>query len=313
MINIIAYKKDKSYLKLNTLDDLNNDQYIWYWVDFCNPDESDIEILKNSFNFHPLSIEDCIYDFQRPKLDVYDDYYFFVFHAVDINSTKFSEVNIFVREKSLVTFHKDGCLQIDNLINNILITDNNIEIQNIWFELLDTIVDNYFPVMYRIEDCINDLEVSIDKSNIEAILSELFNIRSELATLRRSILPMRELLYKILNDRTLEFKNTKFEYFRDIHDHLVALTEMVEGSREFTSDIRDNYLSMNSFRMNSIMKTLTIITTLFMPLSFIAGIYGMNFINMPELRYKYGYYILIGFMLIIVLLMLSWFKRRKWI
>jgi magnesium transporter len=313
MIKIIAYKEDNSYVKLNSLEDLNSNSYEWYWIDFCNPDESEIELLKSKFNFHPLSIEDCIYDFQRPKLDVYDDYNFFVFHAVDNENAKFSEVNIFVRERSLVTFHKSLCQQIDNLIEKILVSKNKIEIHNIWFELLDTIVDNYFPVMYRIEDCINELEVNINKSNIETILSELFKIRSELATLRRSILPMRELLYKVLNDRTLEFKNNKFEYFRDIHDHLVALTEMVEGSREFTSDIRDNYLSMNSFRMNSIMKTLTIITTLFMPLSFIAGIYGMNFINMPELSFKYGYFILIGFMMLIVIIMISWFKRKKWI
>ena len=123
---------------------------------------------------------------------------------------------------------------------------------------------------------------------------------------------MRELLYRITESKRLAIPTKKLVYFQDIHDHLIKLSDMVESSSEMTSEIRDNYISINSFRMNSIMKTLTVITTIFMPLTFIAGLYGMNFENMPELKWEYGYFLILAIMLLIGIAMMNWFKRKGW-
>ncbi len=143
-------------------------------------------------------------------------------------------------------------------------------------------------------------------------MDEIFEIRSDLLKLRRIVNSMRDLLYRILNsERLIGFHEHKL-YFSDIHDHLIKLSDMVASNREMTSDMRDNYLSINSTRMNKNMMVLTVITSIFIPLTFIVGVYGMNFQNMPELSSKYGYFVVLLIMAIIAIEMFLWFKRKGW-
>jgi magnesium transporter len=130
--------------------------------------------------------------------------------------------------------------------------------------------------------------------------------------LRHTIIPMRDLLYRMLNSHRLETIQGKKEYFADIYDHLLKLSEMIDANREMTADIRDSYISYNSHQTNRVMKVLTVITTIFMPLTFIAGIYGMNFEHMPELNWDYGYFFILSIMLLIGVGMYVWFKRKGW-
>ncbi|MCY9021242.1 magnesium and cobalt transport protein CorA, partial [Priestia megaterium] len=127
-----------------------------------------------------------------------------------------------------------------------------------------------------------------------------------------TILPMRDLLYRIINSERLHIPAEQKAYFNDIYDHLIKLTSMVEANRDMTSDMRDNYLSLNANRMNSIMMTLTIISSIFIPLTFVVGLYGMNFDHMPELHWHYGYYIVLGIMGLMTIGMILWFKRKGW-
>lgn len=177
---------------------------------------------------------------------------------------------------------------------------------------MDKIVDNYFPLIYKIEDELDKIEDNTQNKSMDLLMNELFDIRHTLLNLRHTFNPMRDLLYRMLNSQHLEGVKERKEYFSDIYDHLLKLSEMVMSNREVTADIRDSYLSLNSHQTNNVMKVLTIITSIFAPLTFIAGIYGMNFENMPELAWEYGYFISLGLMAIISVSMILWFKKKKW-
>jgi len=180
------------------------------------------------------------------------------------------------------------------------------------YAVLDQLVDDYFPIVYEIEDKLNEIESRDAKKSIALLMNDVFDIRSDLLKLRKTILPMRDLLYRIINSERLHIPAEQKAYFNDIYDHLIKLTSMVEANRDMTSDMRDNYLSLNANRMNSIMMTLTIISSIFIPLTFVVGLYGMNFDHMPELHWHYGYYIVLGIMALMTIGMILWFKRKGW-
>jgi magnesium transporter len=177
---------------------------------------------------------------------------------------------------------------------------------------MDKMVDNYFPLVYQIEDTLDEIDSNSKGRSMEALLKDLFDTRHDLLSLRHTITPMRDLLYRILNSQRLTSLEGKIAYFSDIYDHLLKLTEMIEANRELTTDIRDSYISINSNEANHVMKVLTVITTIFMPLTFIVGVYGMNFHYMPELTWKYGYFGALILMFIIALWMTLWFKKKGW-
>lgn len=177
--------------------------------------------------------------------------------------------------------------------------------------IMDKLVDQYFPSVYQIEDQLNDIENKVRSESIQALMDDIFEIRSKLLKLRRTIVPMRDLLYRVINSERIEGIKEHLFYFKDVHDHLLKLSEMIDSNRDVTADMRDSYISLNSNRMNTIMKTLTVITTIFMPLTFIAGIYGMNFENMPELKWQWGYFIVLALMFAIGFGMFTWFRKKR--
>src|SRR5690606_26332677 len=178
--------------------------------------------------------------------------------------------------------------------------------------VLDEIVDNYFPIVEKIEDVLNDIDENSNRRAMKLLLQDLYDTRHDLLSIRHVVSPMRDLLYRILNSERLKNIRPNMEYFSDIHNHLIKLSEMIEENRELTTDIRDSYLSLNAHQTNRIMQVLTLITTIFMPLTFIAGIYGMNFVNMPELEWEYGYFGTLIAMLLIGTGMFVWFKSKGW-
>lgn len=247
-----------------------------------------------------------------PKLEHYEEVHFFVLHALETPSLKASEVNLFLGPAYLVSFHYDISLEVEEAWKRMseqstLRARGHIHAA---YLIMDKIVDHYFPCVYEVEDQLNEIETK--QASIHLLMKEVFEVRSRSLKLRRTIVPMREPLYRITNsDRISGLKDQLF-YFTDIYDHLLKLGEIIETNREVSSDMRDNYISLNSNRANTIMKTLTVITTIFMPLTFIAGIYGMNFQYMPELTWKWGYFVALSFMFGIGLGMFSWFRRKGW-
>lgn len=314
MIRTIAISKENQIHYDIPVQDLVSKDYSWYWIDFNQPTKEEVVALRNPLQFHPLAIEDCLYNLQRAKLDYYEDHTFFVFYSLNQKRLEKDEVDLFLSEKYIVTFHQNPSSEINEVWKRLRHSADPsiLTPANVLYHILDKIVDNYFPLVYEIEDILNDLDENSGQETMESLLDRLFDTRHDLLALRHTINPMRDLVYRMLNSQRVADQISNIEYFSDIHDHLLKLTEMVEANRELTTDIRDSYLSLNSHETNRVMKVLTVITTIFMPLTFIAGIYGMNFQHMPELSWKYGYFATLFLMFIIGIGMFLWFWKKGW-
>lgn len=314
LIRTLALTKDATLLHNSPLERLRAADIEWYWVDFDSPSHEEAALLDRVFHFHPLAIEDCLHFLQRPKMDYYGDYNFFVLHALNQRTLDAEEVDLFVGGNYVVSFHLQQSEELEEVWEKISVNEA------IWakgpvyiaYLVMDKLVDQYFPAVYLIEEAVDKLDDNLKRANGNRLMDELFDIRGDLLKLRRTINTMRDLLYRILNSERLAAFKEHHVYFVDIHDHLLRLSELIESNREMTADIRDSYTSFNSNRMNSIMMTLTIISSIFIPLTFIAGVYGMNFEFMPELKSHYGYFIVLIVMVLIGVGMYLWFRRKGW-
>ncbi|SFI74990.1 magnesium transporter [Paenibacillus sp. UNC496MF] len=315
MIRILAATEDKRMVQLSSLDELKDYAVAWFWVDFMAPTQEEAQLLgEGHFRFHPLAIEDCLYYLQRPKLDHYDDVHFLVLHAMSADTLETQEVDLFLGPNYLVSYHKHPRRELLRAWEKVLHKPH-------WeahgcihaaYVVVDELVDEYFPAAQAIEDQILEFATGSNDQGTQQKLAQVFDMRNRLLKLRKTVLPMRELLYRILNTQRIENLNRYQMFFTDVYDHLLKLSEIVESNREMTSDLRDHYMSLSANRMNTIMKTLTVITVIFMPLTFIAGVYGMNFENMPELKWHSGYYGVLVIMGIVALGMFAWFKVKGW-
>lgn len=314
MITTLATTKHTELLTDVPLERLSQEDINWYWAHFENPSEEEVALLSTFFHFHSLCIEDCLEHLERPKVDYYDMYDFFVLHAVNQDTIEPVEVDLFVGKNYVVSFCKIKLKEIDGARQKLL-NSQNLHAASpsfIAYSIFDKIVDHYFPTVYRTEDLLNKINDQMTDGRSHRLIDSIFDIRTDLLKLRHIVNSMKELLYRIIGSGHLEgFKENK-RHYNDIYDHLLKLSDIIESNREVTADMRDNYLSINSHKMNKIMTFLTIITAVFIPLTFIVGIYGMNFDYMPELRWKYGYFIVLGVMAVIGVLMLLWFKRKGW-
>ena len=246
----------------------------WYWVDFDQPDAEEASLLHSFFAFHPLALEDCYGRMQRPKLDHYDGYTFFALHSICHEDLNAEELNLFLGENFVISFHYTQLQEIHKAREMIMHNPSKWERGNILvtYEIFDKIVDQYFPILYNIEDHLDEIEEKLSPTTVQLSMEYVFEVRGDLLRLRRTIFPMRELLYRMLESKRLNFIPQEHTYFSDIYDHLIRLAEMIDSNRQLTSDIRDSQLSINSNQMNSVMMTLTIISSIFIPLTFIAGV-----------------------------------------
>ncbi|MEW4371805.1 magnesium/cobalt transporter CorA [Paenibacillus kandeliae] len=318
MIRILGITPEHNIVEHVPLEDIHSEQYAWCWVDFDRPTEEESELLSTFFHFHPLAVEDCMHLLQRPKMDYYGDVQFLVLHKVQRDTLNAEEVDLFVGERLIVSFHHEKHQEVDTAWERVLSYHDGKRPKwlrgpiAVAYMIIDKIVDEYFPCVFDIEDELDSLEKLGPNEAVDELLNQVFALRSRLLKLRRTIVPMRDLMYRIINSQHIQKVDEHHSYFGDIYDHLLKLSDMIESDREMTSDLRDSYISLNSNRMNGIMKTLTVITTVFMPLTLIAGIYGMNFDNMPELHWKYGYFAVLFLMLILGGGMMLLFTRRGW-
>lgn len=314
MIRTIAITKDLKPIYDLPLEDLKNENIMWYWMDFSEANKDEASLLESYFHFHHLSIEDCVYSLNSPKLDYHRDYNFFILNALAKNNIEPIEVSLFVGTNYIVSYHSIKLNEIDEVLEQAKINKKYWDKgpSYIVHRILDNIVDNFFPAIHKIENRLNEIESNQEKEPIHKLMEEIFAVRSDLLKLRRIVNSMRDLLYRVVNSERLEGFNDHKLYFSDIYNHLVKISEMVDSNREITADMRDSYISINSTRTNKHTMVLTVITSIFIPLTFIAGIYGMNFQNMPELSSKYGYFIVLLIMAVIAIWMYLWFKRKGW-
>ncbi|RKQ35853.1 magnesium/cobalt transporter CorA [Oceanobacillus halophilus] len=314
MIQIIAITSENEKVLLRNIDQFQSDQYKWWWIDFNKPTDEEINKLDTVLNFHPLAIEDCIHAKQRPKLDYYDDFSLIVNHTVGTERYNQHEIDFFMGENYIVTFHLQDLTEVNQVWNNMIKREkmDDWDEFRVLYEVFDKVVDNFFPIIYQLEEQINEVEENPENKAMNLLLDRLFDLRHELLRLRHTINPIRDLLYRMINSHHLQGIQKHREYFADIYDHLLKLSEMVDSNREITNDIRDNFISLNSYQQNKVIQILTVITSIFAPLTFIAGIYGMNFVHMPELTWHYGYFAVLGVMLLVTILMFLWFRQKGW-
>lgn len=313
MIRILAINKEDKLVIDPELEQLKSMK--WHWVDFNEPTPQEIELLSSHFAFHPLAIEDCIHSLQRPKMEYYENVTFLVMHSFEPGELDVNEVDFFLGENFLVTFHFEDLDELNYAWDYFRHMKNveNFKPLEVTYKIMDEIVDGFFPLVEELEDRLASVEGSerLKKAD-KSIMEDTFEVRRNLLKIRQIVVPTRDMVYRILESKRFIIQEQKRAYFQDLHDHLIKLSQMIDSNRELTTDIRDNYISLNSYRMNNIMKTLTVITTIFMPLTFVAGLYGMNFVNMPELRTENGYFIVLALMLALALGMSIWFKSKGW-
>ncbi|WP_438347269.1 magnesium/cobalt transporter CorA [Paenibacillus sp. FA6] len=284
----------------------------FYWID---ADSADLPILQPLFSLHDLAVEDCLSEEeQRPKIEIYEDHYFIV-----VNSIRFDDEEIFLRGLS-VFLGRNYIITITNqkinelrVLKPILWEQEVSEPDRFLYLLIDLVVNNYFTVGDRIEAKIEKLEEDILMHTKKSHLIEIIGLRSEILWLKKVLGPQKEVI-NILNKKDLRLIDDQLQkYFSDIHENAVKIAETFETYRDLMGNLREAYQSSIDNRANEIMRVLTAITIIFMPLTLITGIFGMNFVNMPELDLKYGYYVVLGFMVVLGFGMFYMFRKKDWI
>lgn len=279
-----------------------------------------IEKIGGHYNLHPLVLEDIVNVNQRPKIDEFEDYLFVALKMLYLNSNDkiISEQVSFVLGKNFVlSFQESEGDVFEEVRNRIRLAKGRIRTLGsdyLLYTLIDAVVDHYFNIIESLSDKLEDLESDMFDGRMDGSMSQqVQEMKREVLKIRRAIFPLREVISRIeKHESPLISRKTK-TYFRDIYDHIIQVSENIDIYREMIWSLMEMYMTTISNKMNEVMKVLTIMASIFIPLTFIAGIYGMNFDFIPELKYKYSYFILWGVMILIVILMIRYFKRKKWL
>jgi magnesium transporter len=290
------------------------------WVDIQDPEHDVIEpLLEERFGFHELAAEDALSISTLPKYDSFDDYDFFIFRSADVNlfehTSETYKIAAFLSSRFVFTVHKHKALEIDDVWTRLPADRRLLErgTDFLLYSIVDQVVDAHFPLLEQIEECVEELQDKIFARPDNRHLDELLGLKRDLNVLRRHSLPQRDLLNQISRGDARHIQREHLIYFRDVYDHMFRISETIDIGRDQITATMDAYLTVVSNRTNEIMKVLTIFSALMLPLTLIAGIYGMNFDRMPELHWAYGYPFALGLMIVIALLMLSLFWARGWI
>jgi magnesium transporter len=289
----------------------------FFWLDLRRPTEQDFNILRDVFEFHPLAIEDSEQFDQRAKIDVYDDFVFFVVYGAQPDGHRLVEVHCFYSERFLVTVHRESSPAFSEIRKRYQLRDKEIDHPSLLlYRIIDGLVDSFFPSLASFDDRIDELEDGIFMNADDNQLQEIFQMKRLLVTMRKAATPQRDAFASLMGG-IAELPGLAEEderYFRDIYDHLIRISDLIDSYRDLLTGAMDVYLSTVSNRLNSVMKQLTIIATIFLPLTFITGFFGQNFdwmvghIDSFPLFLGLG----IGTELLAVLVLVVFFKRRNW-
>jgi len=293
----------------------------FYWINIDGLQNTEVigEVGKQ-LNLHPLLLEDILNTNQRPKVEEFDNYLFLTLKMLGISKKGdkiISEQVSFVLGNNWLLSFQEQQGDVFDVIRTRLRENKGIIRKKgtdyLLYSLIDAIVDNYFFVTEYFSDKIEILEEQILHNPSQESLQKIQKLKRLLMNFRKSIIPLREAVASLQKYNVELIKESTFRYLRDVYEHLIHLSDSLEAQRDMLASIMDLYLSGISNKMNEVMKVLTIIATIFIPLTFIAGVYGMNFENMPELHWKFGYFIIWGIMIIVAVIMINYFKRKKWL
>jgi magnesium transporter len=289
------------------------------WLDIDTELTADLSLLDREFGFHELALEDALRHHQRPKIELYDTFTFIVFYAVSPRSTpgqpELSQIAFFAGRNFLVTVHKGHVPEIEESARrwraNIQKIDRSIG--SLLYSLLDSIVDGYFPVVDQVADLVEGIEEAVFERYDGNALEDIFSLKKSLLNMRRALAPERDVLNILIRRDTPLFGTASIIYFQDVYDHVVRVTDAIDIYRDLLTSALDAYLSISSNRLNQVMKTLTSWTIPLMAASLLAGVWGMNFDNMPELDWRFGYLFALSLIAGVFVLIALAFRKRKWL
>lgn len=305
-----------------TMEDLlklkNSEAVTWIQVVGLR-DETIIEQIGNCFGIHPLVMEDILEANHRPKLEDYGDYLYIIlraFHSKDKSYSKTEQISMIIGENYVLTFHDREDVVFDTLRNRLREGKGRLRTLGadyLAYAILDVVVDNYFDVVEHLGESIEELEDKLVLEPSRNTLQKIHRLKHAILVLRKAVWPLRDAIGALSRGESALIQSSTLLYLRDVYDHTIQVIDTLETYRDLLSGMLDIYLSSISNHMNQIMKVLTIISTIFIPLTFIVGIYGMNFKYMPELEWEWGYPAVWGVMALITLGMINFFRRRKWL
>ncbi len=293
-------------------------EIIWFNVDGLQ-DVKIFEDIGEIFGLHPLVLEDILNTDQRPKMEDYGDYLYIVlknFYEPEGENLFSDQVSIVLGKDFVLSFQERESDLEESIREKISKSKGRIRKEGADYlvhAIVDNVVDNYFVVLENLEDKIENLEDDLVKKPTQSTLHDIHLFKRDLIMLGKTLWPLREAISSVERSDSPLINKTTLIYFQDIYDHTIAIIDTVETFKDMLSGMLDIYLSTISNRLNEVMKMLTIIATIFMPLTFMAGVYGMNFRYMPELEWRWGYFGVLGVMLAVALLMFGYFRKKKWL
>lgn len=291
------------------------------WINIDGLHETqNIALLGKHFGIHPLVLEDILNTRMRPQLEEHDEFLFISLKMLGISSDQKSiiteQISFILGEQWIISFQEKQGDIFDGLRHRAKDTKRPLRKRGndyLLYRLLDTIVDHYFFIIEHINEKIEQLDkrVLIDSTN--EFIFEVQKLKTKIINFRKVITPLREILTSLKKDENEFFEESTLIYLSDVYDHVIQLQETVESQKESLTSLLELHTSLLGHKMNQIMKVLTIMASIFIPLTFVAGIYGMNFEYMPELSYRYGYFVVWGIMISIFTAMIIYFQRKKWL
>lgn len=324
-MEIFVYSKGKNFVEegfsVDELPELIAEESNLVWVDLETPTAADEKILADIFHFHPLTIEDAVATRNQPKVEAFSDYLFFIVHGVKIETNSYNfvtkELDGYLGKNFVVTYHHENFRSIDKvkqqIRNSPFVCGRGADY--LLHQILDELIDLYLPIVDDFDSAINDIEERIFRSKKanDAVLEEILNLKRSIARMKRITSKQLNVLYHFSRGEFPLIEEKHLPFYRDVYDHLLRVADLAESYRELINGLLDIQFSVVSNRTNEVVKILTIFSAIMLPLSLIAGIYGMNFDYMPELHTKNGFYVTLGLMAIITLLLLLYFWRKGWI
>ena len=324
-IRLIEYSEEQfRERELFTLGDYSpsKDTRVITWINIDGLHRTEIiEKIGNLFNLHPLTLEDVVNTGQYPKIEDYKDYLFIVlkmlFYDGQADGIEVEQVSFCLGPNFVISFQEEAGRDVFDPVRTRIRNGKGkmrtLGADYLTYALIDAIVDSYFIIIEKLGEKIELLEEKVVSEPTQTVLQELHRLKREMIYLRKSVWPIREVISFMERGDSQLIHDTVHIYLRDVYDHTIRIIETIEADRDILSGVLDIYLSSISNRINSVMKVLTIIATIFMPLTFIAGVYGMNFKYMPELEWRWGYPSILLLMAFIGISMLVFFRRKKWL
>jgi magnesium transporter len=290
----------------------------FFWLDLLDPSDDDLNALQEIFGLHPLTIEDTREFGQRPKLESYGEYVFVVFYGARAEGDRvgLTELHLFLSGSYVISIRRELCAELDAVRGTLEQAGARGE-QFVLYKIFDALTDSFFPVLSGMDEQIDTIENQIIEQPTDQQLQTIFQLKRDLVAMRRVVTPQRDLFARAIDDITAlpGLEPSAHDYFRDVYDHLIRISEQIDSYRDLLTSAMDVYLSTVSNRLNQVMKQLTIIATIFLPLSFVTGFFGQNFgwlvqhIDSFAAFLAYG----VGGVLVALVLLVGWFRRAGYL